>query len=103
MARTAQFRNMKFDNRIGSGQLVSDSVEEIVNKLKCKLDEDEEDRVAIITSPAGMGGLAVLRYSLERIAHSEPENVAGLRERGFLPSKWVAWLRISTLVSSPTT
>jgi len=85
MARTDQFRNMKFDNRIGSGQLVSDSVEEIVNKLKCKLDEDEEDRVAIITSPAGMGGLAVLRYSLERIAHSAPENVAELRERGFLP------------------
>ena len=85
LARTARFGNMKFDNVVGSEQFVSDSVEEAVTKLNDKLDDEEEDRVAVLTAPAGLGGVAVLRYCLERVAESAPENVAELRERGFLP------------------
>jgi len=85
LARTARFGNMKFDNVVGSEQFVSDSVEEVVARINRKLDDEEEDRVAILTAPADLGGVAVLRYSLERMAASAPDNVTELRERGFLP------------------
>ena len=54
-------------------------------RINRKLDEEEEDRVAILTAPPGLGGVAVLRYCLERVAQSAPDNLAELRERGLLP------------------
>ena len=84
LARTAKFQNMKFDNTISSEQFVSDSLEESVAKLNQRLDDDEEDRIAILTAPAGLGGVAVLRHCLERVAASGPGNVTELREHGFL-------------------
>ena len=85
LSRTARFSNMKFNNVVRSEQFVSDSVEEAATRINRKLDEEEEDRVAILTAPTGLGGVAVLRYCLERVAKSAPENLAELRERGFLP------------------
>lgn len=41
--------------------------------------------MAILSAPHGLGGIAVLRYSLERIAQSTPENVTELKDRSFLP------------------
>ena len=85
LSRTAAFSNLKMTNRCGPVKLVSDSVEEIVAKLNRQLDDEEEDRVAILTAPASLGGLAVLRYTTERVLSSAPGNVQELRERGFLP------------------
>lgn len=85
LSRTAAFSNLKMTNRYGPVKLVSDSVEEIVAKLNRELDDEEEDRVAILTAPADLGGLAVLRYTTERVLSSAPDNVQELRERGFLP------------------
>jgi hypothetical protein len=85
LSRTAAFRHLKMDNVRGKQEVVSDSVEEVVARLGHKLDAEEEDRVAILTAPHGLGGLAVLRYSAERILQSAPENIQELRERGFLP------------------
>lgn len=85
LSRTAAFSNLKMTNRYGPVKLVSDSVEEIVAKLNQELDGEEEDRVAILTAPAALGGLAVLRYTTERVLSSAPDNVQELRERGFLP------------------
>ena len=85
LARTAAFSHLKFDNKSGPAQLISDSVEEMVAKLNRQLDEQEEDRVAILSAPAEFGGIAVLRYTAERVWSSAPDNVQELRERGFLP------------------
>jgi hypothetical protein len=85
LARTAAFSHLKFLNESGPARIVSDSVEEAVSRLNRQLDADEEDRVAILAAPPGLGGLAVLRYAAERVWSSAPENVQELRERGFLP------------------
>lgn len=85
MARTAAFSNLKLVNQSKQSELVSDSVDEVVSKLNRQLDDDEEDRVAILTAPHGLGSIAVLRYTTERILESAPGNIQELRERGFLP------------------
>jgi hypothetical protein len=85
LSRTAAFSNLRVANQTGPVKLVSDSVEEIVAKLNKQLDDEEEDQVAILTAPAGLGGLAVLRYTTERVVSSGPDNVQELRDRGFLP------------------
>ena len=76
---------MKLRNRSLSQQLTTDSVEETVERLNRKLDDEDEDRVAILTAPAGCAGLAVIRYATERVLQSAPGNINELRERGFLP------------------
>ena len=85
LARSAAFSHLKFDNRSGPARIVSDSIEEAVDKLNRQLDGEEEDRVAILSAPAEMAGIAVLRYASERVWSSAPDNVQELRERGFLP------------------
>ncbi len=85
LSRTASFSNLKLTNRSGETKLVSDSVEEIVSRLNRQLDDEEEDRVAILTAPAPLAGVALLKYATERVLHSAPDNVQELRERGFLP------------------
>lgn len=85
MSRTAAFRDLSIENRHGRAEIVSDSVEEAVAKLNTKLDAEEEDRVAILTAPYGLGPIAVFKYATERISESAPGNIQELRERGFLP------------------
>jgi len=85
LARSAAFSNLKVSNQYGPDQIVSDHVEEAVHKLNRQLDDEEEDRVAILSAPPDLAGVAVLRYTAERIWQSTPGNVQELRERGFLP------------------
>lgn len=85
LARTASFSHLKLSNQSGPQKIVSDSVEEAVDKLNRQLDDEDEDRVAILTAPAGLGGYAILRYATERVIRSAPDNIQELRERGFLP------------------
>lgn len=85
LARSAAFSNLKVSNHHGSDQIVSDSVEEVVGKLNRQLDDDEEDQIAILSAPLALAGVAVLRYTAERIWQSTPDNLQELRERGFLP------------------
>ena len=85
MARTAAFSHLHFENQHGPARIVTDSVEEAVTRLNQQLDNDEEDRVAILCAPAKLGGFAVFRYAAERVMQSAPENIQELRERGFLP------------------
>ena len=85
LRRTAAFQHLKFQNQHGAAQIVSDSVEEVVSRLNRQLDGEEDDRVAILTAPHGLGGVAVLRYAAERVWKSAPDNIQELRERGFLP------------------
>ncbi|GAB4136465.1 MAG: hypothetical protein Tsb009_03530 [Planctomycetaceae bacterium] len=85
MARSAAFSHLKFNNTAGPERIVSDSVEEVVARLNRQLDAEEEDRVAILTAPKPLAGIALLRYAAERVWESAPDNVQELRERGFLP------------------
>lgn len=85
MARTAAFSNLRLVNEFQKSEHLSDSVEEIVARLNKQLDDEEEDRVAILTAPHNLGKLAVLRYTTERIMESAPGNIQELRDRGFLP------------------
>jgi len=85
LARTARFSPLKFDNQSGAKRVVSETVEGMVAKLNRQLDEEEEDRVAILTAPVKLGRIAILRYATEQVMRSAPENVQELREKGFLP------------------
>ncbi len=85
LARSAGFSNLKFENTAGAEQILSDSVEEAVARLNRQLDDEEEEHVAILTAPKELTGVAILRYAMERVVASGPDNVQELRERGFLP------------------
>lgn len=85
MARTAAFSNLKVVNKSGPDRIVTDTVAEAVDRLNHQLDDEEEDRVAILSAPAQLGGVALLRYTTERIMQSAPDNLQDLRERGLLP------------------
>lgn len=87
LSRQAAFSHLRFDNQERRGRQVSDSVEEMVAKLNRQLDAEEEDHVAILTAPHGLGGIAVFRYATERVMRSARDNIQELRERGFLPSE----------------
>lgn len=85
LARGMSFPHLKFTNRSGSPDLVSDSVEEAVSRLKKRLDAEDEDRVAVLSAPHGLGGLALLKYAIEKAVESAPSNIQELREKGLLP------------------
>lgn len=85
MARTAAFSNLKLTNQNSADEIVTDTVEEAVDRLNARLDAEEEDRVAILVAPAGLSGLALLKYATQRITSSASDNLSELRERGFLP------------------
>ena len=87
LSRTAAFSNLKLENYQQKTELVSDSVDEVVGRLNRRLDQEEEDAIAILTSPHGLGGLAVFKYTAARIIDSAPGNIRELRERGFLPER----------------
>lgn len=85
LSRTAAFSNLRFTNQTGPERIVSDHIEEAVAKLQRQLDAEDEDRVAILTAPAAMAGLAVLKYTADRVIQSAPGNLQELREKGLLP------------------
>lgn len=85
MSRSAAFSNLKLSNHRGPERIVTDSVEEAVDRLNRQLDDEEEERVAILSAPQGMAGVALLKYASGRIMDSASDNLNELRERGFLP------------------
>ena len=85
LSRTAAFQHLKIDNRAGRRELRSDSVGEVVDNLCTRLDAEGEDRVGVLTAPAGLGPAAVLKFATGQIARSTPGNVKELQEKGLLP------------------
>lgn len=85
ISRSAAFSNLRMENHQQKSEIISDSVEEVVSRLNKRLDDQDEDRVAILTAPYGLGGVAILRYTTDRILESAPGNIQELREKGFLP------------------
>ncbi|MCA9037395.1 MAG: hypothetical protein KDA91_19800 [Planctomycetaceae bacterium] len=85
MARTAAFSNLKLSNSAGPDRIVTDTIEEAVARLNRQLDDQEEDRTAILSAPYALAGFAVLKYASDRVISSAPGNISELRERGLLP------------------
>ena len=85
LSRTAAFGNLKISNESGPAKIVTDTVDEAVAKLNVQLDDEEEEHVAILSAPPMLAGMAVLRYTAERVMSSAPDNIQELKERGFLP------------------
>jgi len=85
LSRSAAFSNLKLHNARGAERITSDSVQEAADRFNRKFDAEDEDRIAILTAPPDLGGVAVLRYTSERVWNSAPDNIQDLRERGFLP------------------
>jgi len=85
MSRTAGFSHLQLTNQSGPSKIVSDSMDEAVDKLNRQLDAEEEEHVAILTAPPEFTGIALFLYAAERIWSSAPDNIQELRERGFLP------------------
>ena len=85
MSRSAAFSNLKLSNQRGTEKIVTDTVEEAVDRLNRQLDSEVEARVAILTAPAGLAGFALLKYATQRVTESAPDNLNELRERGLLP------------------
>lgn len=85
LSRTAAFSNLRLTNQSGPEQIVSDNTEEAIAKLNHQLDDEEEDRVAILVAPSELAGFALLKYATGRIMQSAPGNLQELRERGLLP------------------
>ncbi len=84
LARSAAFSNLKFSNTTQASKLVSDSIEETVDRLSRQLDDEEEDRVAIIVSKPKQQGFALMKYAIQQVIQSTPDNIQELRERGYL-------------------
>jgi hypothetical protein len=84
LQRTASLSHLQFDNRVGREQVVTDSVDEAVERFNRQFDSEGEDRCGIITAPRGFEGVGVFRYAAERVAASAPDNITELREKGFL-------------------
>lgn len=85
MSRTAAFSNLKLSNQVGPERIVTDTVEEAVDRLNQQLDAEDEDRVAILSAPPELAGFALLKYASEKVMSSAADNISELRERGFLP------------------
>lgn len=85
MARSAGFEQLRFENESGRAEIVTDTVDEAVDRLNARLDSEEEDRVGILSAPPGLGGVALFKFAAERVVSSAPDNIQELRERGFLP------------------
>ena len=85
LSRTAAFQHLNIANRAGRREIRSDSIEEVVDALTRRLDLEDEDTVGVLTAPAGLGPIAVLKFATEQIARSAPGNVRELQEKGLLP------------------
>ena len=85
LSRSAAFSHMKFENNSRSEKLMSDQPEEVISKLNSQLDSEEEEETAILSAQKPLAGIALLKYTADRVLSSAPGNVQELRERGFLP------------------
>ncbi len=85
LARTAAFSHLQFFNESGPQREIDATMNQAVDMLRRKLDAEEEDRVAILTAPPHLAGVAILRYAAEKVWESAPGNLQELRERGLLP------------------
>ena len=87
LQRTAAFERLRVANELGMPEKPGGGLEEVLDRVMRRLDDEEDEDTAVLTCPRGLGPLAVLKYAADRISRSAPDNVQELRERGFLPDE----------------
>ena len=85
LRRTAAFDRLRVSNVLGLTEKPGGGVEEVLDRVTRRLDDEEDEDTAVLISPRKLGPLAVLKYASDRISNSAADNVQELRERGFLP------------------
>lgn len=85
LRRTAAFERLKVENESQLPSKPGGGVAEVVDRLNAKLDNEDDEDTSILIAPRGLGALAVLKLTGDRIQKSSEANVNDLRLRGFLP------------------
>ncbi len=85
LARAASFSHLRLQNQLRGERIATDNLQTVIDHLNRQLDDEDEDRVAILAAPAALAGIAVLKYAADRVASSAAGNITELREKGFLP------------------
>ena len=83
--RTAAFDRLKVANTFGNVERPGGGIEEVLERVNRRLDDEEDEETGVLVAPRGLGPLAVIKYAGYRISRSAPDNMQELRERGFLP------------------
>lgn len=85
MARGVQIPRMRFANAARTEESAGADAETLIARVLGRLEEEDEDRIAVLAAPRGSAGTALIRYAVEKAAESTPENIGDLRDRGLLP------------------
>lgn len=85
LQRTAAFDRLKVENEFSQPTKPGGGVEEVLDRINARLDDEEDEDTSVLVCPRGLGPLAVLKLTGDRIQRSAADNVQELRERGFLP------------------
>lgn len=73
----------KYKNETRSVKLISGSLQNVAEKIKMEIEDRADDFAAIIKGVPGMWGISLMKYVIELISKSFPDNVRELEERGW--------------------
>jgi hypothetical protein len=73
----------KYKNETKNVKLVSGSFQNIVEKIKREIEAKDDDFAAIIKGVPDMWGISLMKYVVELISKSFPDNIRELEERGW--------------------
>ncbi len=73
----------KYKNETKSVKLISGSFQNIVEKIKREIETKGDDFAAIIKGVPDMWGVSLMKYVVELISRSFPDNIRELEERGW--------------------
>lgn len=73
----------KYKNETKNVQLISGSLRNVVEKIKKQIESKDDDFAAIIEGVPEMWGVSLMKYVIELISKSFPDNIRELEERGW--------------------
>ena len=73
----------KYKNETKDVKLISGSFSNVVEKIKRGIETRSDDFAAIIRGVPGMWGISLMKYVVELISKSFPDNMRELEERGW--------------------
>ncbi|MEM1061622.1 MAG: hypothetical protein AAGJ97_04750 [Planctomycetota bacterium] len=85
MARGVKIPRLRFANTSRDEESVGSDVETLLARVVDRLEDEDEDRVAVLSAPRPLAGTALVRYAVEKAIESTPGNIGDLRDRGLLP------------------
>ena len=73
----------RYKNKTSEIKLISGSLQNIIEKIKKEIDEKGDDFAAVIKGVPDMWGISLMKYVIELISKSFPDNIRELEERGW--------------------